>query len=80
MGSVGIAAWIAVLAFPTILVWGWFSGELGPKGTAVFAVLAAAVWFGLPQVPNGENLKTSGLAVIDIALVLAVFKRDVRIG
>ena len=80
MGSVGIAAWIAMLAFPTILVWGWFSGELGPKATAIVAVIVAAVWFGLPQVPNGEHFRTSGLAIVDIALVLAVFKRDVRIG
>lgn len=80
MGSLGIAAWIAMFAFPTILVWGWFSGELAPKATAIFAILGAAVWFGLPQVPNGENFRTSALAVIDVALVLAVFKRDVRIG
>jgi hypothetical protein len=80
MGSVGVAAWIARLAFPALLVGGWLSGELGPKTTMIFALLGVAVWFGLPQLPGGENFVTSALAVIDIVLVLAVFRGDVRIG
>ena len=80
MGAIGVAAAIALLALPTLLVWGWLSGELGLKAITVFAFLSVAVLIGLPRVPHGDNFVTSALAVIDIVLVLAVFKRDVRIG
>ena len=80
MGSIGVAGWIAKLAFPTLLVWGWLSGELGPKAVTIFALLGIAVWLGLPRLPNGGNFVTSALALVDVALVFAVFKRDIRIG
>ena len=80
MGAIGVAAAIALLALPTLLVWGWLSGELGLKAITVFAFLSVAVLIGLPRVPHEDNFVTSALAVIDIVLVLAVFKRDVRIG
>ena len=80
MGFIGVAAWIATLAFPILVAWGWLSGGLGPKTTAVFVLLGVAVWIGLPRLPNGANFVTSALAIIDIALVFAVFKGDVRIG
>jgi hypothetical protein len=80
MGSVGLAAWIARLAFPILLARGWLSGELGPKATAVFVALGLLAWIGLPLLPNGVNFVTSALAVLDIGLVLLVFKRDIRIG
>ena len=80
MGSVGVAAWIARLAFPTLLLFGWRRGALGPKSTAVFALLGLVVWIGLPRMmPNGGLFVTSALAVLDIGLVFAVFKGDVRI-
>ena len=77
---IGIAAWIALLAFPVLLTWGVVSGELTRRRAAVFVALAVAAWVGLPRLPYGEALVTSALAVIDIALVFAVFKGDVRIG
>ncbi|HET9358300.1 MAG TPA: hypothetical protein VFO58_01035 [Vicinamibacterales bacterium] len=80
MGSVGVAAWIAGIAFPTLLLIGWLTGELGPKAAAAFAILGAAAWIGLPRIPNGAMLVTPALAVMDIVLVLVVFKRDIRIG
>jgi hypothetical protein len=80
MGSVGVAAWIAGIAFPSLLLLGWLTGELSPKATAIFAILGAAAWIGLPRIPNGAMLVTSALAIMDIVLVLVVFKRDVRIG
>jgi hypothetical protein len=80
MGSIGAAAWIAKLAFLALLAWGWISRDLGRVGAAVFLVLAAAVWLGLPRISNGENFVTPALALIDIALVFAIFKGDLRIG
>jgi len=80
VGSVGIAAWIAALAFPILLIWGFLSDELGPKALVVFVLLGAAARFGLPAVsPGGGYLVTSALAVLDIVLVLLIFKRDIRI-
>jgi hypothetical protein len=80
VGSVGIGAWIARLAFPTLLLFGWARGELGPRSLTVFVLLGLSVWIGLPRLlPNGGDFVTSALAVLDIALVLIVFKGDVRI-
>lgn len=80
MVTVGVAAWIARLAFPALLIVGWMRGELGPKAALVFVILGLAAWFGLPRLlPNGENYVTSALALLDVVLVLAVFKGDVRL-
>ena len=80
MGSIGVAAWIAKLAFLALLAWGWISRDLGRGGGTVFLVLGAAAWLGLPRISNGENFVTPALALIDIALVFAIFKGDLRIG
>lgn len=81
MGSVSVGAWIAQLALPVLLLVGWMRDELGPKGAGVCLALAAAAWFGLPRlIPNGEWFVTPALALLDIALVLVVFKGDLRIG
>jgi len=76
MGSIGIAAAIAKWGLVVLLTYGYFAGRIGSKTAAVLGV---AAYTGLPQIPNGASFVTSALAVIDIALVLAVFKRDVRI-
>jgi len=78
MGSIGVAAWIARGAFLALLGIGLSSGSLGRRAASVFIVLGLAVWLGLPAIPNGAAFVTSGLAILDIALVLAVFKRDIR--
>jgi hypothetical protein len=80
MGSVGVAGWIAGVAFPSLLLVGWLTGELSPKGAAAFAILGAAAWIGLPRISHGALLVTPTLAIMDIVLVLVIFKRDVRIG
>ena len=81
MGSVTVAAWIAALAFPTLLVWGLAAQELGPRTAFTLAAIAIAPWFGLPRLSSaGGYLVTPALAVLDIVLVLMVFKRDIRIG
>lgn len=79
MGSIGIAAWIAKIAFLALLIWGVTSGDLRPKGIVVFLMLGAGAWIGLPYAPRGSDFVTSALALIDIALVFAVFKRDIRL-
>jgi len=79
VGSVAFAASVAKLSFVGLLVVGIVSGELRAKWIATFLVLGVLVWFGLPYLTRGSDFVTSALAVIDVALVLAVYKGDVRI-
>jgi len=81
VGSPEIGLCIAVIAFPTLLILGYISEELKPKWVAAFAVLGVAAWIGLPRFPpSGGYLVGPVLGVLDIVLVLMVFKRDIRIG
>jgi hypothetical protein len=81
MGSIGIAGWIATLAFPILLALGWMRGELGATSTGVFAIIGLLAWLGLPHMAsNGGLYVTPALALLDIVLVFVVFKGDVRIG
>jgi hypothetical protein len=79
MGSVGIAAWIAHVAFWVLVGYGWFWDELGPKGLCGLIFLWLAGMFGLPFIPYGAALFSSFVAVLDIALVFLIFKGDVRL-
>jgi hypothetical protein len=77
MGSEGLAAWLAHGAFWALLAIGWFSGELGARGTAVFLLLWLAGFFGLPYLAYGEALFAPFVALVDIALVFTVCKGDI---
>ena len=80
MGSVSTAAWIAKAVFVGLVAWGFMYGGTGRRTLAVFIVLGLSAWFGLPLLSRGAGaFVTPALALIDIALVLAVFKGDVRI-
>jgi hypothetical protein len=80
IGSATIAGWIAHLAFWGLLAIGWLFGELQMKSRVVFLCLWLAGYVGLPFLPHGAALFSSFVAVLDIALVFAVFKGDMRIG
>ena len=71
-------ATVAVWGFWVLLVTGWALDELHVKGTAVFLLLWLAGFAGSRFVMDGM-LWTPFVAVLDIALVLAVFKGDVRL-
>jgi hypothetical protein len=75
--SAGIAWWIAHVTFWVLLAYGWAFDELGLRGLIVFLVLWAAGYFGLPYVPFAEQLFSSYVAVLDVALVFWIFKGDV---
>jgi hypothetical protein len=79
MGSPAVAAWIAHVAFWVLLARGWISGELGMRGTIIALSLVLSAYLGLPFLPYGSGLFPSFVAVVDIALVFAIFKGDVRI-
>jgi|RhiMethySRZTD1v2_1073278.scaffolds.fasta_scaffold04411_3 hypothetical protein len=71
-------ALIPKLAFAGLLIAAVVSRQASRTGVAVFLALGAAVWFGLPYLPRGADLVTPALAIIDVVLVLIVFKGDVR--
>jgi hypothetical protein len=80
VGSSGIAAWIAQLAFWALILLGVGSGELRLNIAAVFVALWVAAYAGLSFVPSGGLLLTPCLAVLDIVLVFLIFKGDVRLS
>jgi len=80
MGSAGLAAWIAHIAFWVLLTYGWFWAELGVHGIAILLFLSFAGLFGLPHVPYGPAMFSSFVAVLDVALVFLIFKGDLRLN
>jgi hypothetical protein len=79
MGSPLIAAWIAHIAFWVLLIAGVAFDELGRKAATTFVILWLAGHWGLPYLPYGAALSSSFVAVLDVALVLVVFKGDIQI-
>ena len=69
---------VAVWGFWILLGLGWYLGELQTKGIIVFIALWVAGLFLAPLVFNGL-LFVPYIALLDIALVLAVFQGDVRL-
>jgi hypothetical protein len=77
--SAGIASLIAHVSFWVLLAYGWFWEEIGWTGTAVFVALWIAGLFGVRLLPYGDGLFPSYVALLDVALVLIIFKGDVSI-
>jgi hypothetical protein len=80
IGSSGIAAWIAQIAFWALIFLGLGSGELRIHIAAVFVALWVAAYAGLSFVPFGGLFLTPCLAVLDVVLVFLIFKGDVRLS
>ncbi len=68
---------IAHVVFWAVLLVG--ARGLGPRVVAVFALLWIGGYVGARWVPAGEFLFASYAAVLDIVLVLIVFKGDVSL-
>jgi hypothetical protein len=79
MNSVGIAGWVAHLAFWILLAVGGFSSELGWRGVAASLIFWVGGYFALPHLPNGAAFFAPYVAVLDIAMVIAIFKGDVTV-
>jgi hypothetical protein len=79
VGSTALLPWIGQIAFWALLMSGWFLDELGVRGIAVFVFLWLSGFFGLPFLSNGAALFSPLVAVLDIALVLTIFKGDIRL-
>jgi len=78
VGSPVVAAFIARWTFWVLLVVGWTSGELQPRAIAIFILLWLAGFVGFRFVLDGL-LFAPYVAILDIALVFAIFKGDVRL-
>ena len=65
--------------FWVLLIGGVGSGELGKKTAAAILMLWIAGWLGSSYVPYGPVLFPSFVALLAVALVLLVFKGDLRV-
>ena len=81
MGSQGIAAWVAQIAFWVLIARGTIYGDLRKAVAAIFVLLWLAGYVGLPRIAWwAGSLVTSYVAMLDIVLVFIVFKGDVRLN
>jgi hypothetical protein len=82
MGSQVVANFIAFWIFWVLLPYGYAVGELSPKQIAVFLLLWIGGRVGLAYLPwmPAASLFSPYVAVLDIALVFAIFKGDVRLS
>jgi hypothetical protein len=80
MSSAGAARLVAHSAFFVLLLLGWFSGELSRKAAFVMCGLWVAGYVGSAYIPQGPMILTSYVAILDIVLVLMVFKGDIRLN
>jgi hypothetical protein len=79
-GSAAIAATIAHAGFWILLALGIYYGELRTRGAVTFLGLWLLGSLALPRISVDSGLFVpSWIAVLDIALVFVVFKRDIRL-
>lgn len=75
------ASLVAHVAFWVILAFGLLTGELWPRRAGLFVLAWIAGAFVLPYlVPATALAITPYVALLDIVLVLVVFKEDVRLN
>jgi hypothetical protein len=79
MGSAGAARLVAHMAFFCLLLIGWFSGELSRRATTVMVGLWVAGYVAATLFTPLDLLMTSYVAILDIVLVLLIFKGDVQL-
>ena len=68
------------VVFWAVLVAGWYMAELSNRQIGI----CLAVWFVaiivVPMWPYGAYWMTAIVAIMDVVLILKVFKGDIRIG
>ena len=77
--SAAIAAIVAHVAFWFLLAYGWCWAEIGWRGAAVVLALWIGGYAASGFIPHGPAVFPSFVAILDIALVLVVFKGDLRL-
>ena len=77
MGSIGVAAFIAKGSFVGLLAYGYLARAIAPRAVAMWTVVGLGIYLGLSYL--NDSFITPIFAIIDIILVFAIFKGDVRI-
>ena len=77
MDSIAVLGWVGRVSFWVLLFVG--REELGWKGIGAFVALWGAGWLALRRVSMGPFWFMAVVAVLDVFLVLIIFKGDVRI-
>lgn len=82
MGSPAIAAFVGLWAFWVLLIYGYAVGELGVKAVLIFLASWLVGRFALMFIPwaGAHALFAPYVAVLDIALVFAIFEGDVPLN
>lgn len=78
--SLVLAGVVAHLAFWILLIAGATTGTLSKPASAIFLVLWLVGYLGLPRISAwAAGFVSPWAAILDIVLVLAMFKGDIRI-
>jgi hypothetical protein len=77
VGAVGAGYWIAHTGFWILVVLA--AAELGMRRTGGFVLLWVIGYVGSGWLPQGGTVLMSYVALLDIALVLMIFKGDIRL-
>lgn len=77
--SSGLASLIAQVAFFSVAVYGRATDDLSTRAIIVFVALWAAGYILTGTIDYGSLFFTSYIAILDIVLVLMVFKGDIRL-
>jgi hypothetical protein len=70
---------IGHVAFWVLMIWAWVTDSINVNTRRVFLVLWFGGWLGLKFVPYGEAWFSPFVALLDIVLVLVIFKGDIRL-
>ena len=81
VGTPVAAAWIAHIVFWALLSLCFFIGSMSNRSIWTFIVLWLLGYLGMPRLgASGGPLIAPYVAVLDIVLVLVVFRGDVRLS
>lgn len=79
--SSALAALVAHVVFWVLLAYGWATEHLSVRGLVVAVLIWIAALVGLPSLSwtPAADMVSSVVAVLDIVLVLIIFKGDLRL-
>ena len=67
------------VVFWAVLVGGWYMAELSNRQVGIALGIWAICVFLVPSLPGGGLWMTAIVALMDVVLILKVFKGDIRI-
>jgi hypothetical protein len=80
-GAPVVAAFICHIVFWAVVLLGAFSDALRPRSAITFVVLWSIGYFVLPRMfAVGDVVSIPFVSLVDVVLVLTVFKGDLRLS